>query len=763
MKIFFKSLLLCFIILNSVFNYAQTNYYFSNSGNDANTGTEANPFQTIIKLNSLSLKPGDKVFFKRGDIFIGQIVLQNESGADQSPIVFNSYGSGNLPVLSGSNGDNGTADPRSTVRIIGSEYLEFHNLRIENERFDTDGTAANDDKSYGIYFQSFLTLPSSGNFEDRALFDHFRFSNLHFENIYSVNTSNTEFNQLRSSGIHFFEAFVNDVIIEDCVFTNLERVGVWIRKYGSDIIIRNNKFIDIGGSGAIFSNTKRVLYENNLMRFCGSKSNSKMIGRGSGMWVFGSDDIVAQYNISQHSRGAGDSSGMHIDYANTNILYQYNYLEDSAGGFCETLGDNDNVIWRYNISVNEGTAEGGGKNKLLWVNAYAGTNRNINSKNVYIYNNTIYQGRDYKKTLGDTEIQFIADDISFVNNIIYLESGAKLGEKKYEFNVGTSNFKNNLFFGGTVKSLFKNLDATRVEVNPQLAIPKARHFSGYKIKSFSTVKGRAHNFTEPTFPLAGQGIFANVTSKATKDIFGNPVNLLSSTNIGADNGPGIDSETVNTFEAEAAVIDGGANEINCTNASGGKAVNFQVDGESLTFNNINVSETTTYLINVYYVNAEKSNLKVTVNNNASENVLLPATNGYCFQSGNPTSFSIVKQLNAGTNTLKFENGIIDKIEIVSIDNATLNTQNPILNDKKYLLYLENTLIRNNENLKIKYYNPNEFKKTKVSIYTTNGVLLVKQNFTENNIALQTNKLGIGVKIVVVESAGTVFVKKIIIY
>ena len=109
--------------------------------------------------------------------------------------------------------------------------------------------------------------------------------------------------------------------------------------------------------------------------------------------------------------------------------------------------------------------------------------------------------------------------------------------------------------------------------------------------------------------------------KATKDIFGNLVNLLSSTNIGADNGPGIDSETVNTFEAETAIIDGGANEINCTNASGGKAVNFQVDGESLTFNNINVSETTTYLINVYYVNAEKSNLKVTVNNDAPNGIV----------------------------------------------------------------------------------------------------------------------------------------------
>ena len=757
-----KSNITLMFLFFTFFGFSQTNYHFSNSGDDTNNGSITNPLKTISKLNSLSLKPGDKVLFKRGDIFIGQIVLQNESGADQSPIVFDSYGAGNLPILSGSNGDNATADPRSTIKIIGSEYLEFHNLRIENERFQTDGIAANDDKSYGIYFQSYLTLPGSGNFEDRALFDHFRFSNLHFENIYSVNTSNTAFNNLRSSGIHFFEAFVNDIIIEDCVFTNLERVGVWLRKYGSDIIVRNNKFIDIGGSGAIFSQTKRVLFENNIMRFCGSKSNSKMIGRGSGMWVFASDDIVAQYNISQHARGAGDSSGMHVDFANTNILYQYNYLEDSAGGFCETLGDNDNVIWRYNISVNEGTTEGGGKNKLLWVNAYAGTNRNINSKNVYIYNNTIYQGRDYKNTLGDTEIQFIADDISFINNIIYLESGAKLGEKKYEYNVGTSNFKNNLFFGGTVKTAFKNLDATRVEVNPQLIQPKTRHFSGYKIKSISSVKGRAHNFTEPIFPLAGQGIFANITAKATKDIFGNPVNLLAASNIGADNGSGITEENRITYEAEDALLADGANEINCTNASNSIAVNFQGDEKSLTFNNINVTETENYLITVYYVNAVKSNLKLSVNNSETETILLPATNGYCFQSGNPTSFSIVKKLSAGTNTLKFLNGILDKIEIVSIDNATLNVDNSILNNKK-LFYLEKTLLKSSENISIKYYNIDNFKPTKVTVYNTNGKILFRDNFLDKYIEIASNRLGKGVKIVVVETNGFVFAKKIIIY
>jgi hypothetical protein len=762
MKKLFKNVVLYFFILSSPYIFTQTDYHFSNTGEDTNDGNAANPFKTISKLNSLSLVPGDKILFKKGDTFIGQIVVAN-SGIENLPIVFDSYGDGNLPILSGSNGDDGTADPRSTIRIIGKEYLEFHNLQIENERFDTDGNESNDDKAFGIYFQSFLTLPSSENFEDRNLFKHFRFSNLRFQNIYAISSTNTTFNNIRTSGLYFLDAFVNDVIVENCYFTDIERTGVWLRKYASDVIIRNNKFIDIGGSGTILSQTKRVLYENNIMRFTGSKTDVRMTGRGSGMWVFASDNVVAQYNISQHARGEGDSSGMHVDYGNTNILYQYNYLEDSAGGFCETLGDNDNVIWRYNISVNEGTEEGGGKNKLLWVSAYAGTNRNINSKNVFIYNNSIYQGKDYKNIVSDAKIQFVADDINFINNIIYLESSAKLGVKDYQYNVGVSNFKKNLFFGGTIASAFKNLDVSRLEVNPQFITPGIRHFSRYKIKSVSPVKGTAYSFTEPNFPLAGNGIFRDITSKATKDIFGNPVNLLATANIGADNSAGIASENVDVYEAEAAMLDGGANEINCTNASNSKAVNFQGNEKSLTFKYINVTESSAYLITFYYVNAVKSDLKISVNNKEPETILLPASDGYCFQSGNPTSFSVVKNLNAGTNTIKFQNGILDKIDVISIEKATLKTQNKIVNNKKKLFYLEKTLLKASENINIKYYNIEDFKTTKVSVYNINGALLFRKKFNNNQIEVKSNRLGKGVKIVVAETEGSVFVKKIIIY
>ena len=737
-------------------SYAQNTYYFSSSsGNNSNVGSETSPFQTISKLNSLVLVPGDKILFKKGDTFIGQIVV-SYSGTSGSPIIYDSYGTGDLPVLTASNGSNGIPDPLSTIKIIGKQYLEFHNLKIENERFDAAAGSPND-QSFGIYYQSFKTLPTSGNFEDAVLFKHFRFSNLVVQNIYSLGSSTTDFDSIYSSGIYFLDAFVNDLIIEDCYFTDLERTGVWLRKYVSDAIIRNNEFIDTGGSGTILSATKRVLYEKNLMRFTGSDTDSRMVKRGSGMWVFNSDDVVSQYNISQHARGSGDSSGMHIDYGNNNILFQYNYLEDSAGGFCETLGENDNIIWRYNISVNEGNKSG--VNRLLWVSDYAFVPKK--STNVFVYNNTIYQGLKYQNVMADSKISLKATSLNFKNNIIYLEPTAKLGELEYLFDVNTINFSTNMLFGGTIKSNFKNLDATRKEVDPKFLDIGRRHFSGYKLLSTSPALGIASPFSEPVFPLAGIGIFAAITSNATKDIYGNPVNLAAATNIGAYNGSGESSTaTVNSYEAETGIIVGGT-EINCVNASGAKAVNVLADGQSLTFSTVNVPTADLYFVKVFYANPFKSNLKITLNGGQTETVILPSSDAYCYQSGRPTNFPIIKSLNAGNNSLKFERGVIDKIEIILVSDALLSIENQSFLNKSEA-HLEKTIISSNEILKLIVDKNIEYKNAEVSIYDISGALLSKKNFTTSDINLELNNLGKGVKIVAARIGNYFFVDKIIV-
>ena len=185
-------ILLVFCIGNS---YAQNIYYFSSStGNDSNIGNEANPFQTTSKLNSLVLTAGDKIMFKKGDTFVGQIIV-SYSGNLGSPIIYDSYGTGDLPILTASNGSNGIADPLSTIKIIGKQYLEFHNLQIENERFDTK-SGVPDDTSYGIYYLSYKTVPVSGNPEDAVLTQNLKFTNLVVQNVYSLGSGGTNFDSI---------------------------------------------------------------------------------------------------------------------------------------------------------------------------------------------------------------------------------------------------------------------------------------------------------------------------------------------------------------------------------------------------------------------------------------------------------------------------------------------------------------------------------------------------------------------------------------
>jgi hypothetical protein len=75
------------------------NYYVSSSsGSDGNPGTQAQPFQTLAKVNGLALNPGDSVFFKRGDTWNEQLVPV-APGTSASPISYDAYGTGAAPVF----------------------------------------------------------------------------------------------------------------------------------------------------------------------------------------------------------------------------------------------------------------------------------------------------------------------------------------------------------------------------------------------------------------------------------------------------------------------------------------------------------------------------------------------------------------------------------------------------------------------------------------------------------------------------------------
>lgn len=75
-------------------------YYVSSTGSDAADGSQANPWQTIAKVNAAPLAAGDQVLFRRGDTFQGSLIPPT-SGATGNPITFGAYGAGAKPIISG--------------------------------------------------------------------------------------------------------------------------------------------------------------------------------------------------------------------------------------------------------------------------------------------------------------------------------------------------------------------------------------------------------------------------------------------------------------------------------------------------------------------------------------------------------------------------------------------------------------------------------------------------------------------------------------
>ncbi|MFD2937171.1 right-handed parallel beta-helix repeat-containing protein [Spirosoma flavum] len=102
-----RAKLLCFGLLLTFFlpasiSLAQTTYYVASTGNDASDGRSiTSSVQSLSRVNSLVLQPGDVVLFRRGDTFRGTLQIR-QSGTGEKPIRFDAYGSGSKPLLAGS-------------------------------------------------------------------------------------------------------------------------------------------------------------------------------------------------------------------------------------------------------------------------------------------------------------------------------------------------------------------------------------------------------------------------------------------------------------------------------------------------------------------------------------------------------------------------------------------------------------------------------------------------------------------------------------
>ena len=534
-----------FVLLLSFSLFAQNQYYLSSStGNDNNNGSQTQPWKTLSKLSNTSLGPGDKVYFKKGDTFRGHYVV-NGSGTEGNPITFTTYGSGNQPILSGSDHDDGGGDYREAILVTNHDNMVFDGLEIQNHR-TISRSGVGDLVSFGI------RIEVSGSNID---LNNFSFRNMTFKNVYALYwvdpADQNAFNDFEVSGLTFISSWggiINNVIVEESYFTDLQRIGVHIKntmgktstKRNTNFVFRNNEFFQIGGTCVLPIRTENCLIENNIFNQPGAKTNGKMIGRGSAVWNWYSINTIVQYNQAVNAKGILDSHGIHVDHSNVDTFIQYNYMQDCEGGFVEILGGNQRAVYRFNISVNDGwrvNPNWANSDHTIWLNDKIGGQSGHPSYDSYIYNNTVVINKSGNDAF-DTAIDINGQNTRIFNNIFYAVNGSGIGNQQGNYSDPNLMMTNNLFFGN-IRNNFKTIDTNRIEVNPIFYNEQSGDQYGFQIDASSQAidAGAAYtgNYAHPAIPVDASTIFANVEEYPTVDFFGNSLSVDSTPNIGASN------------------------------------------------------------------------------------------------------------------------------------------------------------------------------------------------------------------------------------
>jgi hypothetical protein len=88
--------------------------------------------QVRTNINNGTIKPGDFIYFKRGDTFTGAFNFFSINGLPNKPYTFSAYGNGNKPKFTGT----ALGSMGQLFYLQGSSYLVFDNLEVTDPTMD---------------------------------------------------------------------------------------------------------------------------------------------------------------------------------------------------------------------------------------------------------------------------------------------------------------------------------------------------------------------------------------------------------------------------------------------------------------------------------------------------------------------------------------------------------------------------------------------------------------------------------------------------
>lgn len=529
----FKSTLLVLVMVAlTQKGIAATYYIHPKYGNDLNSGvSKKNPFQTFARLTKINFNPGDRILLASGQVYTESLNLINQKGTRKNPIIVTAVpwknNDAKLPAIIDFKGQ------ANGILMEDCSCIELSNIKLTANGYHQENQSQK--MRCGI-----LVTTNQSKLTEHILIKNILVQDVFYENSgfirgkEEVKTANGS--QKYGWGIRLINSIPNtsieNISIENCSINSVSHTGIKLtgnNKNIKKIQLLNNKIENTGGPGIQMSEVENVHVAENKISHSGSNNDSRKWGRGSGLWTWGSSNVLIERNEFLYANGPGDSAGAHIDYNCDNIVLQYNLSAHNAGGFCEILGNNFNCMYRYNISINDGHRVKGvdgafQEGKVFWLSGYQGNKEPKGPVNSYFYNNTIYSDASIEAKFA---IDNTSNGIVIANNIFCIKGLSKtvLGDQNKRdaqngLQVENVFFQNNLFLNETNWPE----DLTIKDKKPLIGNPMYRKEGSLKIEDYlpqnlALVKNTGIEI--PTLPACNYALLFDL--KMEKDIMGNTI------------------------------------------------------------------------------------------------------------------------------------------------------------------------------------------------------------------------------------------------
>ncbi len=381
-----------------------TSYYVSNDGNDANDGrSPETAWKTLPRVSIADLKPGDGVFFRRGDIFRGKVSVVHEG------ITYSAYGEGEKPKIYGSK--------RNYSESEFWDKTETENVYVSKEAFDSDvGLIVFDEgKAWSIKQIDGLLGFDGVLRNDLEIYHSPKDKKVY---LYSVTDPNTRF-------------YSTEIGENDVLFHSAENGG------GSGTTIDNICMMYTGGFGVEFNyGVRNITVQNCEIGWVGGSlqpTNNRIVRYGNGVEIYGGCngfyiDNCYMYQIYDtaitHQYFGAATMTDPTRCQMQNIKYTDNLIEYCTWGIevANTVNSENGFMKNVEISGNLLLRSGEGwgvqrpYNNPCGLMHRAGATQINYSENYFIFDNVIY-GRDQKANLIECGAESLAAMPRWTGNI----------------------------------------------------------------------------------------------------------------------------------------------------------------------------------------------------------------------------------------------------------------------------------------------------------------------------------------------------------